>query len=173
MFDMAKALSQQPGAPANSIAIVTNAGGAGVLTADYCEGLGVKLAKLDSKIFSKIEHKMHHAYSRSNPLDIIGDALPERYELAIDAVLSSKKVAGLIVIQTLQTMTDSLKDAQVIINAHKKHPDKPIISTYMGGKFSRPGVELLEQNGIPDYNDPFKASRVMKALIDRGRIQRS
>ncbi len=170
MFDLAKALANQPSPKENSIAIVTNAGGAGVLAADYCELIGIQLAKLSERVFTKIDKsgKMHPAYSRSNPLDIIGDALSERYEVAVNLLLQEDNVAGLIVIQTLQTMTESEKDALVIIDAHKRFPDKPIISTYMGGKFSRSGAELLEENGIPDYNDPLKAAKAMKVLIDRG-----
>jgi acetyltransferase len=66
-------------------------------------------------------------------------------------------------------MTDPLRDAEIIINMKKKYKDKPIICTYMGGRFSKEGVELLEENGIPDYNEPKKAARAMKALVEWGR----
>ena len=169
MFDIAKALADQPPLKENSIAIVTNGGGCGVLCADYCRKLGINLAELRPQALAKLDAsgKMHPAYSRRNPLDIVGDALPERYDAAINILLAERNVSGLIVIQTLQTMTNSEEDANIIIKAHKMHPDKPIVCVYMGGKYIKAGVNLLEAHKIPDYNDPAKAARAMWALLKR------
>ncbi|MEM4267643.1 MAG: CoA-binding protein [Candidatus Woesearchaeota archaeon] len=174
LFDITKALSDQPAIRKNSIAIVTNGGGAGVLTADYCEEFGVCLATLKDSTIKKLEDskKMHPAYSRRNPLDIVGDALPDRYEVAINTLLSESYISGLIVLQTLQTMTDPVEDAKIVIDAHKRYPTKPIICVYMGGKFSLEGIQFLEEHCIPDYNDPRKAARAMKALIEYGKIKK-
>lgn len=172
LFDLAKALAHQPACRENSVAIVTNGGGCGVLCADYCSSLGVKLAELKKSTLQRLDSsgKMHPAYSRRNPLDIVGDALPERYEAAINILLSEPYISGLIIIQTLQTMTDPEKDANVIIDAHKKYPGKPIICVYMGGKYSRKGADTLEANEIPDYNDVSKAARAMWVLVKRGEM---
>ncbi|MBU1975707.1 MAG: CoA-binding protein [Nanoarchaeota archaeon] len=174
LFDTAKALSHQPPCK-NGIAIITNGGGAGVLTADNCDVLGVKLTEFDELMLKRLDktQKMHPAYSRRNPLDLVGDALPERYEAALDIVMSNKDVHGAIVLQTLQTMTDTVADAKIVTKIHKKYPRKPIICVYMGGKFSAAGVEFLEEHNIPDYNDPRKAALAMKALIDRWELLRS
>lgn len=168
LFEMAEALAHQP-ACRNSIAIITNGGGAGVLCADHCEILGLNLAELSPKTISKLDAsgKMHPAYSRRNPLDLVGDALHDRYEVALDAVLSQKDVFGVIVIQTLQTMTESVLDARAVLKARNDYPDKPIVTSYMGGKFSKKAVELLECNKVPDFNIPHKAAKAMKALVDR------
>ncbi|MCX8146944.1 MAG: CoA-binding protein [Candidatus Woesearchaeota archaeon] len=170
LFDLAKALANQPKCRENSIAIITNGGGCGVLCADYCSSLGIGLAELKKSTIAKLDKsgQMHPAYSRRNPLDLVGDALPKRYEVAINTLLSEPYISGIIVIQTLQTMTDPEEDAKIIINAHKKHPNKPIICVFMGGYFSRKGVLLLEENGIPNYNDVSKAAKAMWALIQRG-----
>jgi len=170
LFDIAKGLANQPACKENAVGIVTNGGGCGVLCADFCEELGVNVIPLKKSTISRLDRskKMHPAYSRRNPLDIVGDALPERYEAAINTLLSEKYISGLIVIQTLQTMTDSDGDARVIIEARKRFPNKPIVCVYMGGKYSKIGGRLLEANGIPDYNDLKKAAVVMKALIERG-----
>jgi len=169
LFDLAKALAYQPPCKENSIAIVTNGGGCGVLCADSCFDLGVKLAELKKSTINTLDKsgKMHPAYSKRNPLDIIGDALPERYETAINTLLEEDYIQGLIVIQTLQTMTDPKEDALKVIEAKKKFPNKPILCTYMGGLYSKQGGRLLEANGIPDFNDIRKAARAMKALIER------
>lgn len=171
LFDMADALAKQPDCKKNSIAIITNGGGAGVLCADHCESMGIRLATLSRETINRLDSsgKMHPAYSRNNPLDIIGDAQHGRYVAAIDAVLSQKEVSGLIVIQTLQTMTEPVLDAKAVIKARKKYPDKPIITSYMGGKFSRKSIKLLEANDVPDFNNPYKSAVAMKALIERGR----
>jgi len=168
LFESADALANQP-ACKNGIAIITNGGGAGVLCADHCEEFGINLVKLNKDTIKKLDKsgKMHPAYSRRNPLDLVGDAQSERYMVAIDTVLSQKDVYGLIVIQTLQTMTEPLLDAKAVLHARKKYPNKPIITSYMGGKYTRKAVELLESNHVPDFNVPYKAAKAMKSLIDR------
>jgi len=172
LLDIAEALANQPPCKENGIAIITNGGGAGVLCADKCEQLGIKLSELSERAIKILEAsgKMHPAYSRRNPLDIVGDALPERYEIAIRTLIQEPDIYGIIVIQTLQTMTNPIEDAKIVINIHKNNPDKPIICVYMGGKYSKESRYLLEQNGIPDYNDLTKAARAMHALIKRGQL---
>ena len=171
LFDTAKALAYQPVCKKNSIAIVTNGGGCGVLCADHCSEIGINVVELKESTLKKLDKtgKMHPAYSRANPLDIVGDALPERYEAAINTLLAEDYISGLIVIQTLQTMTNPEEDARIIIEASKKYPDKPILCVYMGGKYSARGARLLESNNIPDYNDLKKCAFAMKALIDRSK----
>jgi acetyltransferase len=168
LFEMADALANQPPCK-NNIAIVTNGGGAGVLCADYCEELGVNLAKLSKTTLAKLDKSghMHPAYSRGNPMDLVGDALHDRYHVAIDTLMQQPDIYGMIVIQTLQTMTEPILDARAVLKARKKYPKKPIITSYMGGKYSRRAVELLEANHVPDFNVPYKAANAMKALVDR------
>ena len=110
---------------------------------------------------------MHPAYSRSNPLDIVGDALPERYEAALNALLQQKDVHYLIVIETLQTMTDPIENAKVILKAKEKFKDKPVIAVFMGGKFTRMGKLFLEAHKVPVYAYPMKAVLAMKALLHK------
>ena len=174
MFDMAKALDHQPLCRENAVAIVTNGGGCGVLCADYCARLGVDVVELKKSTLSRLDRtgKMHPSYSRNNPLDIVGDALPERYEAAIDVLLSEEYIHGLIVIQTLQTMTDPEQNAKIVVAAKQKYPDKPVLCVYMGGKFSQRGINMLEDADIPDYNDPKKVAMAMKVLIDRGKMMK-
>lgn len=172
LFDLAKTLANQPACRENSIGIITNGGGCGVLCADYCSSLGINVAELKKSTLQKLDRsgKMHPAYSRRNPLDIIGDALPEQYETAVNILLSEPYIHGLIIIQTLQTMTDPEMDAKAIIEAHKKYPNKPIICVYMGGKYSKKGADTLESHNIPDYNDVSKAAKAMWVMIKRGEM---
>ena len=166
LFDIAKALAWQRKCK-NGIGIITNGGGAGVLCADYCEKFGIRLTQISKKTLKVLNASliMHPAYSRSNPLDIVGDALPDRYKLAINALLSQENIHGLIIIQTLQIMTRPLENAKIIIGAQKKWKNKPIITVFMGGKGVQKAIKLLEKNKIPNYPDPLRAVKAMKALI--------
>jgi len=168
LFDIAITLSNQPACGKN-VGIITNAGGPGVLCADYCETIGLNVVGIKESTLQKLEKTglMHPAYSRANPLDIVGDALPERYEAAINTLMAEPYIDGIIVIQTLQTMTDPLKDAEIVVAARKKFPDKPVLCVYMGGKFSKEGVRILKENGVPDFNDLKKAVSAMKFLSER------
>ncbi|MFH0752912.1 MAG: CoA-binding protein [archaeon] len=165
LFDYAHILSKQPKLKENSVAIVTNGGGCGVLAADYCDMFGLKLAKPSKATFKKIEKKMHPAYSRRNPVDIVGDALPDRYEAAINAMLSDKSVHGLLVIETLQTMTKPVDNAKVIVRARKCFPKKPIVCAFMGGKFTREGKMYLGAHGVPVFKDLERAVRNLRILL--------
>lgn len=169
MFDMAKAFAHQPIPKTNSIAIITNGGGPGALCADYCTEFGVNLATIDEKTLKELESsgKIHKGFSRSNPLDILGDALADSYKVAINTLLSKNYISGLIIIQTLQTMTETLENTRIIVEAHKKFPTKPILCTYVGGRFSKLSIEHLEAHKIPDFNDVRKTARVMSALVRR------
>ncbi len=166
LFDLAKTLSEQVPLKKHSVAIVTNGGGAGVLCADYCAQYGLRLSRLSQKTLRALDASgvMHPAYSRRNPLDLVGDATAERYHVALHALLSQKDVGGLIVVQTLQTMTDPVADARVIVRARDQFPDKPIVCVFMGGKYSSAGIRVLAKHGVPDFNDPRKAVRSLAAL---------
>lgn len=166
LFDNVKALAWQPKCE-NSFAIITNGGGAGVLSADYCQELGVNLTELKSKTIERIESsgKMNPSFSRANPLDIIGDATAERYEVALNCVLEQEDVAGVLIIQTLQIMTDPKENANIIIKARKKWEKKPIVCAFLGGKITKEGSKILEENKIPNYPDLKRAVRALKSLI--------
>lgn len=164
MFDYAWMLSTQPKLKKNAVAVITNGGGCGVLAADYCDMFGLSLAAPSVSAFARLDKKMHDAYSRRNPLDIVGDALPDRYEAAVNAMLSDSSVHGLIVIETLQTMTKPVENAKVIVAARKRFPNKPIVCAFMGGKFTREGKMYLEAHGVPVFADLERAVRNMRIL---------
>jgi len=171
MFDLAKALAHQPPAKGNRVAIVTNGGGNGVMCADFCEELGIELPSPPKELIEKIDKtgKMHPAWSRGNPLDIVGDAGPERYKVALEAVMSSDVYDGVIVIQTLQTPTQPVEDAKIVVEMHKKYK-KPVVAAFVGGVVTEPSAKYLEENGIPNYNDMDRAAKAMWALIEYGKI---
>ena len=125
LINVSKILSWQLSCK-NSFAIVTNGGGCGVMAADYCKVEGINLAKLSKETIDKISssEEMSPMWSKSNPVDIVGDASPARYKTAIEAVLSQKNIGGLMVIQTPQIMTDPMENAKIIVEAQKLFPEK-------------------------------------------------
>ena len=166
LIDISRLLSWQP-LCTNSFAIVTNGGGCGVMAVDYCKMQGVNLAKLSKETIDKISGstEMNKFWSKSNPVDVIGDASPARYRVAIEAVLSQKNVGGLMVIQTPQIMTDPLENAKIIIEMKKLFPEKPIICFFLGGKMSAEAIKILEENHIPNYSEIKRGVIAIKALI--------
>ena len=163
-LDVSKALAWQPKCK-NGIGVVTNGGGAGILCADYCQQFGIKLSSLSTATKTKIDKGVCPNWSKENPVDIIGDALSNRYKAAINALLEQKDIYGLIVLQTMQIMTEPIKNAKIIIEAKKQYPEKPIVTAFLGGKLTQPSIKLLEKNKIPNYPDPHRAVRAMRSLI--------
>lgn len=166
LFDMAMALSNQPRCK-NGIAVVTNGGGAGVLMTDYLEELGINMPRLSAAATGKLEKSriMNPAFSKDNPLDIVGDALSDRYELAISSLLAQKDIYGLVVIQTMQIMTDPGKNARIVVKAKNRWKEKPIVTAFLGGALTAAAVEYLEKNGIPNYPDLKRAANAIKSLV--------
>jgi len=168
LIDISKALAFQPICQ-NSFGIITNGGGCGVMATDYCKTKGINLAKLSKETVEKISSSssMNPFWSKSNPVDVIGDASPDRYKVAIKAVLDQKNVGGVIIIQTPQIMTDPIENAKVIIEAKKLFPEKAIICFFLGGKMSADAINLLEDNNVPNYNDLKRGIIAIKALTKK------
>jgi acetyltransferase len=166
MFDSAKALLMQPRC-ANGIGIVTNGGGAGVLAVDYCDMEKIILPEIDESDVKRIDKKgiLNAVPIKRNPLDLIGDALPDRYSVGINAFLAQEKIHGLIVIETTQIMTEPLQNAKIIIEMKKLYPKKPIVCCFLGGELVLEATKLLEKNHIPNYSDLRRAVKSIKNLI--------
>lgn len=163
LFDISKALAWQP-ATGKRVAVVTNGGGAGVLMTDYIYKQNLELAELKEKTIKKIKPDMHPDYSQSNPLDVVGDALPERYEVACREFLKQENVDVLVVILTLQIMTDPLETARRIAKL-KKESKKTVLTVFMGsGKKMSKAIDYLESKEIPNYTDPQRVALPIKAL---------
>jgi len=166
MLDVVRVLAWKPRI-ANGIGIISNAGGMMVLATDYSERAGIKIPLLS--LSTKRKLKKTKVFSSSvlfnNPFDVLGDASPERYKAALESLLSQKNINGLIVMQTMQINTEAYQNAKVIIEAQRKWPQKPIISTCLPGEISASGLALLQKNHIPNYPDPDRAIKAMKALL--------
>jgi acetyltransferase len=168
LFDISLALSSLPKCE-NGIGIVTNGGGLGVLTVDYCSEIGIEMPNLDKATVSLLEKdkSMERVVNKSNPLDLLGDALSDRYAAGIEALLRQKNINGLIVISTPQLMTEHEKNAKIIVELRNKYPTKPIVCCFLGGQSVEQAIKYLELNGIPNYTDVKRAVKSFNGLIKR------
>lgn len=168
LFDISMALSSLPRCR-NGIGIVTNGGGLGVLAVDYCAEIGIDIPNLSKATISSLEKNrvMEKVADKNNPLDLLGDALSDRYAVGIEELLKQRDINGLIVISTPQLMTEHEKNAKIIVELRKKYPLKPIVCCFLGGQSIDSAIKYLKENGIPNYSDVRRAVKSINGLIER------
>ena len=179
LFNRAIAFSKQPIPKGNRIAIVTNAGGPGIMATDAAIRHNLKIATLSEETKQKLKEELPPTASIENPVDVIGDATHERYEAAIRHILVDENVDGAIVILSPQAMIDILETAQIVPRVIKG-VDKPVLCSFMGIVDVSEGVKYLEKHGIPNYAFPEAAVRSMAAMafyanllsLDRREVRR-
>ncbi|HCM42809.1 MAG TPA: acyl-CoA synthetase [Candidatus Omnitrophica bacterium] len=160
MFDLAIAFSKQPFPTGPNTAIITNAGGPGIMATDTCIRAGLSLAKFKPETEAALSKVLPPTANIHNPIDVIGDARADRYEEALKIVAKDPNVDSILVILTPQAMTAIEETAQVIVKA-AKGIKVPIISCFMGIADVSAGVKILEENGIPHYRFPENAGQVL------------
>jgi len=157
-FDVAKVLANQPRPKGKKLAVITNAGGVGVVAADSLVYSGGQLATLDRATITALDKILPSTWSRNNPVDILGDAEPKRYKEAVDIVLTDKNVDGALVILTPQAMTEPTLAAKELARATNKN-NKIILASWVGGADVAAGIDILEKNKIPNFATPESAIR--------------
>lgn len=163
-----RALATQPPADGDRIVVVTNAGGPGVLAADAASRLGMRVADLGAETMAALDAALPKVWSHGNPVDIIGDATPGRYRRALDILGRAPEIDGIVVIMTVQAMTDPLATARVIADAHADPSwKKPIVANFIGLQGTDVGSHL-DERGVPEFNEPEQAVSAMGALVRRG-----
>ena len=169
LFNYAVAFTELRLPKDEGIAIVTNAGGPGIMSTDLIEKLGLKLAVLSQETRDKLEEGLPAAAATGNPIDILGDAEPDRYKLAAALALEDPNVHSLVVLLTPQAMTDSMETAKNLVEVSKKYPEKPIVTIFMGGNWVVNASKYLKKKGIPCFNFPEKGIKTLNALYQRAR----
>ena len=170
LFDMALALGYQPPLPGDRIAIVTNAGGPGILATDALERAGLSLARFEYETIHELEKYLPDAASAANPVDVLGDARADRYRFALDQVKADPNVDGILVLLTPQAMTEIEATAQAVCDLSNSS-EKPIIACFMGEARIQAGINLLTANGVPNYAFPERAALAFRAMADYRRIR--
>ena len=158
MFNIAIAFDYQPLPVNNHVAIITNAGGPGVLTTDSAIREGLQLAKLSEETTKIFKRSLPATANINNPIDVIGDARADRYQIAMNGAFNDPDVGGVMVILTPQSMTDIESIAHEVVTVSRQY-QKPIYSSFMGEADVAPGVDILLRNKIPHYILPESMCR--------------
>ncbi len=165
LFDCAKTLSMQRLPNGNKLAIVTNAGGPGVIATDALIDQNGVLAELSEETIQMLDEKMPRLWSRGNPIDILGDAEPARYSNAIKACLSDQNADAVLAILTPQAMTDAAAVAKDLVeNARATY--KTVLASFMGEDDVAEGRKILDHGKIPSYEQPEDAVRSFLNMVE-------
>jgi acetyltransferase len=163
LFQLADVLGKQPRPRGPKLTILTNAGGPGVLATDTLMAIGGELPALSESATQQLDTFLPAHWSHANPIDILGDADPERYARATEIALQDPNSDGLLVVLAPQGMTDPATVAEGL-KVHAKGHGKPILASWMGGQGVEPGVKILTAAGIPAFDYPDSAVRAFKSM---------
>lgn len=163
IFHMAEALGKQPRPRGGRLMVLTNAGGPGVLATDALMASGGELAVLSETSEKALSAFLPAHWSHANPIDILGDADPERYARALEIAMQDPNSDGLLAILAPQGMTDPAKVAERL-KAYAKTSGKPLLASWMGGQAVAQGVEILNASGIPTFSYPDTAARAFETM---------
>ena len=166
LFDLTIAFSNQPLPRNNQVAIITNAGGPGIMATDAIEKLGMKVAELSDETKKRLRAALPSTAAVNNPVDVIGDALADRYRAAIEIVTSDPNVGILIVILTPQFMTQITETAQAVAHVADA-TDIPVIACFMGEASTQEGIRILNEHHVPNYVVPEDAVLAIKAMVEQ------
>ncbi len=163
LFYMSEVLAKQPRPAGPRLTILTNAGGPGVLATDSLMALDGKLAEISPETTATLNEFLPAAWSHGNPIDILGDADPERYAKAVAVAAKDPGTDGLLVIMTPQGMTDPTQIAEKL-RPYAKLDGKPILASWMGGVEASGGEDILNSAGIPTFPYPDTAVKVFEYM---------
>ncbi len=163
LFNLTKAFALQPRLTGPNIAVITNAGGPGVMATDAVEDAKLTLAKLAPETTAALKGFLPAAANTHNPIDVLGDAMPDRYEFALKQVLGDPNVDAVLVILTPQSMTDVEGTAHAVGEA-ARGCKKPVLCSWMGGRQVAKAEEIFKQYSLPHYLYPESAVKVLQKM---------
>ena len=164
LLDFGVALSMQPLPEGDNVAIVTNAGGPGIMSADSFATSGFNIQSLSDKTTKYLEELLPSAASTANPIDMLGSSTPEIYVKVINAVMEDELVDAVVCLTAPQAMFPTEELAECIAeNCYRK---KPLLTVFMGGYGMEKAHQVLMKNNIPDYTAPNRAAAALRAMRD-------
>ncbi|HWO58212.1 MAG TPA: GNAT family N-acetyltransferase [bacterium] len=164
IFDCAELIGRNKIPTGSRLAIVTNAGGPGVMATDALIAAGGSLARLSASTIAGLNQVLPPSWSHANPVDVLGDATPKRIEKAMQIVLDDPQVDALLVIVTPQAMTNPTGMARAV-GTLAASTSKPILAAWLGGQSMREGRQLLIDAGVSAYRTPEQAIRAFMTLV--------
>jgi len=163
-FDYAQAFAYQPLPTGDRVAVITNAGGPGIMAADAIERESLTFAALSDETKQKLAEKLPAAANVHNPIDVLGDALADRYEFAIRTVLADENVDIALVLLTPQIMTQSKETAEAVVRVSNEFPQKTVLACFMGAEQVQAGIDVLRAGQVPQYPSPESAVGTIRAM---------
>ncbi len=166
LFNAAEVLGTQPLPRGPNLAIITNAGGPGVMATDALIAKGGKLAKLSEKTLNALNSVLPPFWSRGNPIDVLGDARTDRYKAAVEACLNDENIDGVLIIFTQQAVSESVEIAKEIVELvrNKAYQNKTILTSFMGFGAVQEANSILNANNIPTYSTPEQAIKTYMTM---------
>ena len=165
IFDFTDLVGRKRIPKGNRLAIVTNAGGPGVMATDSLISQGGKLVKLSEETMQKLNDYLPPFWSHGNPIDVLGDATPERFAKSTEIVLEDENVDAVLVLLTPQAMTDPTATAEAIAKM-ATNTTKTIMAAWLGGASMREGTQIFNNAGIASYGTPEQAIKAFMTLSD-------
>ncbi|KPJ74677.1 MAG: CoA-binding protein [Deltaproteobacteria bacterium SG8_13] len=163
LFDCAELLAKPPRPTGPGVAVVTNAGGPGVMAADALFEYGLEPARLTAATIAKLDRVLSSYWSRANPIDMIGDATAKEYQMVVDICMRAPEIHSLLILMAPVAMIDSAEVARELIEVLQNRP-YPIITCWMGAASVAESREAFNQNGIPTFDTPERAVRAFADL---------
>jgi len=164
--DYIQAFANQPLPAGPNIAVISNAGGAGIMAADAIERKGLTFANFSHDTISQLNTNLPPAASLSNPIDVLCDARADRYEFALSVALDDPNVDIALVLLTPQAMTDPVATAKAVVKIACRKPGKLILACFLGASKMEEGARILREGKIPCYDSPETAVRTIKVMTD-------
>jgi acetyltransferase len=158
LFDCAELTAKQPRPAGSRLAIITNGGGPGVMAADTLARYDQSPAALDPETLHKLNKILPEFWSRGNPIDILGDASPDRFRQVLEVCFEAKEIDGVLVILAPQALADPISVAKTLSSTMKGRK-YPVFTCWMGGRSIAGAVKMLNEAGIPTYETPERAVR--------------
>jgi len=169
LFDCAELLAKQPKPAGPGLAIITNAGGPGVMATDALSDFGYEPVSLSAETFQKLDEILPPYWSKRNPVDMLGEAKPELYRKVVEICLNAKEVNGLLIMSAPQSLTDTAEVATALVDLIREKPI-PIVTSWVGGDDMQKGRDIFNQAGIPTFDTP---ERAVRAFMDIYRFSKN
>ncbi len=171
LFNAAEVLGTQPLPQGPNLAIITNAGGPGVMATDALIAKGGKLAKLNQETINTLNSTLPPFWSKGNPIDVLGDAGAEQYKTAVEACLNDENIDGILVVFTQQAVSKAIEVAKTIVEVikNKTYQNKTIITSFMGYGAVQEANSILNANNIPTYSTPENAIKTYMYMYQYAR----
>lgn len=163
LFDLSLAFAYQPLPRGRRLAIITNAGGPGIMATDAAERMNLTLATFAPGTIEALRASLPPTAAVYNPVDVVGDARADRYRSALETVVHDPGVDSILVLLTPQAMTEIEETAHVIVDVSSSS-DKPIVAGFMGGTEVARGIEILRRGNVPNYSFPERAVAALEAM---------